>query len=487
MLYKLRIIIIVTIYLFLSIQVYAFNQSSSGTQFLGISINENNEFIINNKIDLEGSIVHLPASTSIVFKGGGSIKNGTVILHDNCGVYGNNTILYAYYKIRGTIVSHQSLFVAESCSNIILKDITIRGGYKEAYGNLNPWGDNSPDSQSLVFIKDCKNVKLDNVTVTKFYNSRSNYYKTWDETYKSNHNMFPVLMYNCDNITLNKCKESSSCGEAWTIMNSRQITIDEFECRQKYGTSILSVIYCSDVQITDSHFEVKNSLGNIVNTVCQNFTISNCTFIGGDLDFGNEHANVDIDLDGNGLLGDNKTYVITNAHIINNLFRNASITNNTVKTVSIDYPISDVTIKNNIIEIDVSKRSSLRAINLGSYGSIKYCNISNNHVTFIGKYNRKYSSNSEYRYIPIVVYRPHYNVNELIITNNIILDKARWNRSKLKTLEMTKVLGSSILVNINKGNVILEDNNFQTLYDLNIKEGNGVTVISSNNGFIEKN
>ena len=484
MLNRLKIITIIFMYLFFLNQVYAINQPSQRAQFLGISVNENNEYVIKNRIDLSGTTVHLPDSTSIVFKGG-SINNGTVILHDNCGVYGNNSTLHASYKEQGSVISHQSLFVAESCSNIILKDIIIRGGYKETLGNLNPWGDNSPDSQSLIYFRDCKNVKLENVAITNFYNSRSNYYTTWDETYKSKHNMFPVLMYNCDNIEIYKCKENKSCGEAWTIMNSRHIIIDGFKCRQKFGTSIISVVYCYDVHIANCHFEIKNTLGNLVNITCQNYNVDNCTIIGGDLDFGNEHANVDIDLDGDGLLGDNKKYIVTNAKITNNFLKNASITNNTVRTVSIDYPIADVTINKNIIEIDISKMSSLRAINLGSYGSIKYCNISNNIVSLTGRFNKYFASNSDYRYIPIAVYRPNFNVNDLIISNNIIKDNARWERSKNKTLEMTKVLGSSILVNINKGNVVLEGNSFKTLYDLNINEGDGVIVSSFNNGFIE--
>lgn len=454
--------------------------------FLGMKINADNEYVIRNNYDLSGAIVELPEFTSLVFEGG-SINNGTIILHDNCSIKGRkNTKLKANCKINGKSVSHQALFLARSCKNIHIKDIIIVGNYSETMGNINPWMDNSCNSQSLLFFKDCCNLTLDNVTISNFYNPRSSFYKTWNETYHSEYNMFPVYFFNCDNIKILECKEINSCGEAWTIMNSRKINIDGFFCKQKFATSVLSVIYCSDIKLINSHFEVIHALGNLVNITAENFKVSHCSIIGGDLDFGNEHANVDIDLNDDGFVGDNNEYVISKAQIINNNIINGCITNNTSNRITNEYSIDDIIIANNHIEINVSTQASLRGINLGSYGSIRKCSINNNYISFFGEYNETFASNSDYRYIPIVVFKPNYKVKQLRIANNEIIDNAIWNRSISKTMAMTETLGSSILVNIRSGNVMVKGNKCKTLYDMNITQKKGMNISLSNNRYISK-
>ena len=154
-------------------------------------------------------------------------------------------------------------------------------------------------------------------------------------------------------------------------MNCSHVNVEKFSCKQKYATSVLSVIYCEDVTMHGCHIEVENSLGNLVNIASRNYIVDNNFISGGDLDYGNEHANVGIDLDNDGIVGDNKNYSISTAVIRNNAIKNASITNNTAKQASIDYPIEDISIMGNHIIINISTQESLRAINLGSFGGVR--------------------------------------------------------------------------------------------------------------------
>lgn len=136
--------------------------------------------------------------------------------------------------------------------------------------------------------------------------------------------------------------------------------------------------------------------------------------------------------------------------------------------------------------IDVSSQESLRAINLGSYGGINLCEIVDNAIQYKGKYNKRYAANNDYRYIPIVVYRNNYPVNKLQIRGNTITDRAKWDKNKTNTLEMTKTLGAAILVDIKSGDITIEENNINTLYGITINERSSVKVKQVNNIFKQK-
>lgn len=455
---------------------------ASAERILDNCLNTDGEYVITKKYNLHGRTLILPPSATLIFKGG-SIDGGTIILSDNCKIFGNQTKLNAANINDGKIFSHQAVFIAENANNILIKDLCIVGAYSERNGNLNPWSDNTKDSQSLIFLKNCQGVHLYNVTISNFYNSRSNYCGSWNESYKSFHNMFPVNIFGCSDVMIKNCKELQSCGEAWNIMNCTNVLVDSFYSKQKYGTSLLSIIYCSNVKVRNCHLEVKNSLGNLLNMVANSYTIQNCTIIGGDIDFGNEHANIDIDLNNDGILGDNKEFIISNAKIINNRIVNGSITNNTVKNITVEYPIDNIEIASNSIELDISKLSSLRGINLGPYGGIRDCKILDNTILYKGYVNKYYALNDLYRYIPIVVYRNSYPVLSLKICNNTIKDKAKWPKDKVMAMKITKTLGASILVNISKGNVLITGNISQTLYDMNICNDDFVSVNQANNVF----
>lgn len=454
--------------------------SITNKQILDIRPNERNEYVIRKSYDLNGETITIPESSKLIFKGG-SINNGTIILSSGCKVVGKNAHLKAHCTKEGKQIGHQALIMAESAENITIEDIVLEGCYDETMGHLNPWTDKSEASQSLLFLRDCHNIIINNVTVRNFYNSMSTHYSSWDSTYKSEWNPFPVNIYGCRDIQIHNCKHLKSCGEAWNIMNCSHVDIDKFSCKQKYATSVLSIIYCKEVTMQNCHIEAERSLGNLVNIASKDYVIENNYISGGDLDFGNEHANVDIDLDNDGIVGDNKKYSIVGAVIKNNTIKNASITNNTVKQAGTDYPIENLSISGNHIIINVSTQESLRAINLGSFGGIRKCEITENEIIYKGKYNTSFADNQNYRYIPIVAYRKDFPVDSLLIKGNVITDRARWDKDKSKTMEMTKTLGSAILVNLSSGEIIVEGNDIKALYGITVIEKPRVKIEKRNN------
>lgn len=324
-----------------TVSCWALTNKNPIDQELKIIPNESGEYIIRKNYDLHGNTITMPAASRLIFHGG-SINNGTIILSDGCTVIGNGTHLKAHSTIDGKQLGHQSLLMAESADSILIENIVLEGNYKESMGHLNPWSDKSSSSQSLLFLKDCRHVRIEGLTVSNFYNSMSTHHASWDLTYKSNWTPFPVNIYGCEDVQILNCKHAKSCGEAWNIMKSRHVSIQGFSCKQRYATSILSVIYCDDVKINNCHIEVKESLGNLINIVARNYVVEHCYIHGGDLDFGNEHANVNLDLDEDGIVGDNKKYVISGAVVKDNLLINASITNNTAEQASINCPIDDI-------------------------------------------------------------------------------------------------------------------------------------------------
>lgn len=288
-------------------------------------------------------------------------------------------------------IGQGNVFNGTSLTNVVLKNITIIGGYEASFGEQNVFANTVTAGlgNRLLFLLTCNDVTLDNFHIKESFSSEVGNIGTFEQNTLITNGQNQIFITSCTGVNLLNCTWTLSIGEAWSLWDCDNVTVDNCRFDNDFGISMLDVTYCTHVSVTNSKFlkRLASDSGDLLNVASAFVDISNNSVLNGSIDVGNEFLNV------NSVLGASfqmENIVVASNSIFNGAV-NMSMGSGTFNS-SLAWASQNVTISDNTIISDIDVRPAANgstvlnysAINLPNSQNCRNIKIEDNNITIRG-------------------------------------------------------------------------------------------------------
>lgn len=195
---------------------------------------------------------------------------------------------------KAIVAKYKNMFYVSDVSFFKLSGFTVIGDYDPAWGYVNVYQeeeeDVSAEGNNLFVVINSSNVFIDDVRFNKniitIYKHEDFYERC---TSKIGHS--PLLVSNCDKVTIRGIYHVDNMCEEIEIFNCKEVKILNSRCVSNYGHSMLTLDYCDGVDIFGCEFSILDlsNVNSVLNIHSKNVNVYACLFNnGGNLDIGRE-------------------------------------------------------------------------------------------------------------------------------------------------------------------------------------------------------